>query len=243
MTGVTVGIVDQGSADEPPAGTAIVRPMRYVRAVRQRHAEQLAERASARESRAVRAWSWALGETALAPVTDRITDMPPSREVIEGEIAEADERRLRGDRENRADGAASVLRWLNGTDDRVPVRGPNRGELVGGFGEVVRSPDQVALALRDARQRRSAGPRAADYCDGVIATLEWVLGEQLPAPISGQRSWPITTSQLKYERLHAEDSLRYGQARTAAEGLSASFGSGVQLSIAWLLGEVVAISL
>ena len=224
MTGITVNTVEHGSADAPPAGTAVVRPMKYVLAVRERHAEQLAERAPTGESRSARAWSWALGETTVAPVTDKVTEVPPSRADIEAEIAEADERRLRGDRDNRADGAASVLRWLIGADDRVPVRGQNRGELVGGFGDVVRSPDQIALVLDQARQRRRVQPQAADYLDGVIATLEWVLGRRPHAPISGQRSWPVTTRHLKHERLHAED--RPGRAN-----------NGVTLSITWLLGE------
>jgi hypothetical protein len=56
---------------------------------------------------------------------------------MEAEIAAADERRLRGDRENRADAAASILRWLIGADDHIPVRCENPGELVGGFGGVV----------------------------------------------------------------------------------------------------------
>jgi len=216
--------VEDGLDDAPPAGTVIVRPMRHVRAVRERHSRQVAEGAAAGESRSARAWSWALGESVVAPVTGRLTDVPPSRADIDGEIAEADERRLRGDHENRADGAASVLRWLIGADDRVPVRGKDRGELVGGFGDVVRSPDQIAQMLDDARWQRRAQPQAADYLDGVIATLEWVLGERPQAPISGQRSRPVTTRDLKQERLHAED-------------LASQMGVGIKLAITWLLGD------
>ena len=57
-------------------------------------------------SRAARAWAWALGECPTAPVTSRPTSVLPSRSDIEAEITEADERRFRGDRENRADSAA-----------------------------------------------------------------------------------------------------------------------------------------
>ena len=234
MTGVSVGSVDEGSADAPPVGTAIVRPMRHVRAVRERQAEQRAERTSAGESRAWRAWGWALGESAVAPVTDRVTDVPPSREEIEAEIAEADKRRMRGDRENRADGAANVLRWLIGADDRIPVRGQNRGELVGGSGDIVRSADQISRVLDEARQCRQAGLRAADYLDGVIATLEWVIGERSRAPISRHRAGPVIDRQLRQERLHAEDVVAQ---RGQAGILPANFGNGVRLSITWLLGE------
>ena len=156
---------DPADEDAPPPGTAIVRPLRHIRAVRERQALRYADPGDADASRAARAWAWALGECPTAPVTDRPTSVPPSRSDIEAEITEADERRFRGDRENRADGAATILRWLIGDDDHVPVRGENRGELVGGFGDVVRSPAQIAsiLALaRDRQQRAGATGRDLD---------------------------------------------------------------------------------
>jgi hypothetical protein len=78
----------------------------------------------------------------------------------------------------------------------------------------------------------------------VIATLEWILGERPQAPISSQCSWHVTTSQLKQERLLAEDlaeqpaHLTIGEQRLAAE-----FGVGVKLSVTWLLGEIGAPSI
>ena len=146
MTRVTVKFVESGQPDDtaPPAGTAIVRPLRHVRAVRERYLQRFADPAQAAASRSARAWAWALGEIAVAPVTDRKTRVPPSRTEIEAEIGTADERRLRGDRENRADAAAIILRWLIGADDHVPVRCENPGELVGGFGDVIRSREQIA---------------------------------------------------------------------------------------------------
>ena len=76
----------------------------------------------------------------------------------------------------------------------APVRGENPGELVDGFGDVVRSPDQIAAILALAAEGQEQGaPHArdvnadsddrrfavqdADYLDGVAATLAWVLGE------------------------------------------------------------------
>ena len=149
--------------DAPPYGTAIVRPLRHVRAVRDHHASQFADPVEAAVSRSARAWTWALGETPTAPVTDRPTAVPPSRSKIESEIAAADERRLRGDRENRADAAATILRWLIGDDDHIPVRGEDPGELVGGFGDVVRTPEQIAdvLALAEGQRRAQARKRDA----------------------------------------------------------------------------------
>ena len=201
MTGVTVNRVDADRIydEAPPAGTAIVRPLGHVRAVRERHARRFADASQAAVSRSARAWSWALGESATAPVTDRLTAVPPSRSDIEAEITAADERRLRGDEENRADAAATVLRWLIGDDDHVPVRGHDRGALVGGFGDVVRSREQITdfLALAAEGQQRAAAQsrnidtdaddRAfarhdADYLDGVMATLSWILGERAEVP-------------------------------------------------------------
>ena len=259
MTGVTVKLVDVGRDDEAaPPGTAIVRPLRHVLAVRERHARRFADPGKAAASRSARAWGWALGESAIAPVTDRPTPVPPSRSDIEAEITAADEKRLRGDRENRADAAATVLRWLIGEDDSVPVRGENRGELVGGFGDVVRSPEQVAgvLALAAEGRRQAvaeggdvdAGPddrqfarQDADYLDGVVGTLAWVLGQRSEAPITRVRSRELTTADLKSERVHAEDAIEQARNPWIADRLpSAWYGEGVKYSIAWLLGDSIA---
>ena len=152
---------DRADEDAPPPGTAIVRPLRHIQAVRERQALGYPDPGDADASRADRAWAWALGECPTAPVTGRPTSVPPSRSDIEAEITEADERRFRGDRANRADSAATILRWLIGDDDQVPVRGENLGELVGGFGDVVRSATQIASILALARDRQQrAGPPA-----------------------------------------------------------------------------------
>jgi hypothetical protein len=231
--------------DAAPAGTAIVRPLRHVKAVRERHAQELAARSIGVKSRSARAWSWALGETDVTPVTDRVTSVPPSRGDIEAEITEAEERRLRGDRDNRADGAATVLRWLIGEDDHVPVRGPNQGELVGGFGDVVRSPGQIAELVASLRAH---GPLADDsdrhddvsqhdFRGGAVAVLNWVLNRQASSPITGVRTPKPTTRDLKTERLHAMD-VAEGHGRSAPEGpLSSDYGSGVKCAIDWILGD------
>jgi len=256
MTEEAVTSMHAGSVgeDAPPPGTAIVRPLRHVKAVRERQAPQLVERSGAIESRSARAWAWALGEAAAAPVTDQMTAVPPSRADIEAEIAIADERRLRGDCEKRADAAATILRWLIGEDDRIPVRGENRGELVGGFGDVVRSPDQINAVLDDLTERRhrmvagtldslSARRRRAeldsgDYLDGVTATLSWVLRRRPSAPISGVRALELTTRDLKTERLYAEDVIEQsGHQGSDRLQQPPTYGLGVRRSIDWLLGD------
>ncbi len=260
MTGATVKRMDVGQVDDaaPPGGTAIVRPLCHIRAVRERHALRFTDPSQAAVSRSARAWAWALGESATAPVTDRLTAVPPTRSDIEAEIAEADERRLRGDRENRADAAATILRWLIGDDDHVPVRGENRGELVGGFGDVVRSPEEIAdvLAVAVEGQRRATATghdlkadlddrqfarQEADYLDGVTATLAWVLGERAGSLIAHTHPRELTTKDLKTERLHAEDVIEQARNPWMADRLPPPwFGEGVKFTITWLLGDSTA---
>jgi hypothetical protein len=257
MTPATVRLVDTGQfdGDAPPPGTAIVRPLRNVQAVRDRHAHQFTDPARAAASRSVRAWAWALGESAIAPVTDRSTTVPPSRSDIEAEIKVADERRASGDRDNRADAAAAILRWLIGDDDHVPIRGQNRGELVGGFGDVVRTPEQIAevLALAEDSRRQAAvsmcdlvaqpedrqfAQQRVNYLDGVAVTLAWVLGQRAGAPITRTRSGELTTRDLKAERVHAEDVIEQAKSTWITDRpLSPWFGEGVKCSISWLLGD------
>jgi hypothetical protein len=252
MTNQNARQADSTSVDDDaaPAGTAIVRALRHVKAVRERHAQELAVRSVGAGSRSARAWSWALGETDIAPVTDRATSVPPSRGDIEAEIAEADERQFRGDRDNRADGAATVLRWLIGDDDHLPVQGPNRGELVGGFGDVVRSPGQIAdlvASLRDFGplangSGRYGGANQHDFRSGAVAALNWVLSRQASSPITAVRASELTTRDLKTERLHAMD-LAEGHGASASEGpLSSDYGSGVRCAIDWLLGDTAELS-
>jgi hypothetical protein len=258
VTRATVNRVDTDRIDDhaPPRGTAIVRPLRHVQAVREHDAAQSADPSeAAAKSRSARAWAWALGESATAPVTDRMAAMPPGRSDIEAEITAAEERRCRGDQENRADAAAIILRWLIGDDDHVPVEAENPGKLVGGFGDVIRTPEQItdALALAAEGQQRaaaqgrdlatSADSRAfarqdAGYLDGVLATLAWTLGERAESPISRARSRELTTRALKMERVHAEDVIEQSRYPWMADRLPPLwYGEGVKFTISWLLGD------
>jgi hypothetical protein len=254
---VEVGGIDD---EAPPQGTAIVRPLRHVRAVRERYAARFADPSEMAVSRSARAWAWALGHSATAPVTDRLTAVPPGRSDIEAEITAADDGRLRDDQENRDDAAAAtVLRWLIGDDDHVPVRGGGQGEVVGGFGDIVHSPEQIAgvLAVAAEGQRQAAalsrdlssGPddrrfarQDADYLDGVLATLRWVLGELLVPPIT-RRAGPgeLTARDLKTERVHADDVIEQARYPWMADRLPPPwYGEGVKFSITWLLGDSIA---
>lgn len=259
MSEVTVKVVDPGQVDGAavPVGTAIIRPLNHVRAVRACYLQRFADTAEAAASRSARAWAWALGETALAPVTDRPTATPPGRSEIEAEITEAEQRRVLGTREGRADAAATVLRWLIGLDDHVPVRCTNPGELVGGFGDLVRSQDQVAdlVALTGPAQRAAAAKsldtgappgdreharQEADYLDGVLVTLAWASGERTESPVSHGQA-VVTSRTMKQERLHAEDLIEHGGDRhNVSRFPTGSYGEGVKATITWLLGDTTA---
>jgi hypothetical protein len=127
--------------------------------------------------------------------------------------------------------------------------------LVGGFGGVVRSRQQIADALAvaaEGHQRAAAIARNSDvdpesrrrshqdgdYLDGVAATLAWVLGEQAEAPITRRRSAELTNRDFKAERVHAEDVIE----QTRNSGLCGrppppAYGEGVKFTISWLLGD------
>jgi hypothetical protein len=257
VTGATVSNVAADGFDNeaPPPGTAVVRPLSHVQAVRQRYFLRFADPAEAAASRSARAWAWALGETATAPVTARLTSVPPSRSDIEAEITVADERRLRVGHENRADAAATILRWLIGDDDHVPVRDKDRGELVGGFGDIVRSPAQIADVMVLAAEGRrlataqalglDADPRCrqlarqeVDYLDGVTAALAWVLGHRPDTPIAHSSRGVPTTRDLKLERVNAEDAIyQASEPRKAGRTVAPRYGEGVKFTIDWLLGD------
>jgi hypothetical protein len=190
-------------------------------------------------------------------VTDRVTSAPPDRSEIQAEIAAADDRRLRGDQEDRADGAAIILRWLAAPTITSQSAAPRPGELVGGFGDVVRSHRQLAdiaaLATqahravtaksRDIENRPGERERArqeADYLDGAMATLAWVSGERTAAPISHGQHADKTAKVLKRERIYAEDAIEHAGDRRASGSLpSRWYGAGVKATIAWLLGDSI----
>jgi hypothetical protein len=254
-----VKAVDSTQAEEmvPPAGTAIVRPLQHVRAVRERYLQRFMDPVELGASRSARAWAWALGETAVAPVTDRVTSAPPDRSEIQAEIAAADERRLRGSQEDRADGAAIILAWLVGADDHVPVRCASPGELVGGFDDVVRSHRQLAdIAALAAQAHRVATAKSRDikshpgereragqemdYLNGAMATLAWASGERTAAPISHGQHPDGMAKALKRERIYAEDAIEQaGDQRVSGSLPSRWYGEGVKSTIAWLLGDTI----
>ena len=86
--------------------------------------------------------------------------------------------------------------------------------------------------------KRQFAQQDADYLDGVVATLEWVLGKRGEAPITRGQPRELTTRNLKAERVHANDVIE--QARhpwMANRGQAPRYGEGVKSTITWLLGD------
>jgi hypothetical protein len=257
MTSATVTKVDAAPTgdDAPPPGTAIIRPLNHVRAIRNHLAGQSAGPGQHLGSAPDLAWAWALGETATAPVTGQQTAMPPRLADIEAELAAADGHSLRDDPDGGVGDAAVILRWLIGADDHLPIPDKNRGDLVGGLGGVIRPMHQLAALLADTRGRhemvfrqsrnlnastesRLSAQQDADYFDGVTVTLAWVLSQPYETPVTRQRSADLTSRALKTERLHARDVIEQGDMPWLAGRVAPGwYGEGVKRTIDWLLGD------
>jgi hypothetical protein len=88
---------------------------------------------------------------------------------------------------------------------------------------------------------RRLAQQDADYLAGVAATLAWVLGERLEAPITRSRPLELTTRDLKSERVHAEDVIEQARNPGMIGQLPPPwYGEGVKLTITWLLGDSMA---
>ena len=134
---------------------------------------------------------------------------------------------------------------------------PNPGELVGGFGDVVRSRKQIAESIAATAQAqreatalsphtgaaaeavdRERARQEADYLAGVTVTFTWVRGEQAETPISQVKASAITSRVVKQERLHAEDVIEQVNDQFSVGSIpTRSFGEGVKATISWLLGD------
>ena len=109
----------------------------------------------------------------------------------------------------------------------------------------------IALAAQGQRQAAAQGrdldagadARAfarqdADYLNGVIATLAWVLGERAGSPITNAHSPELTTRDLKMQRVHAQDVIEQSRYPWMADRLPPLwYGEGVKFTITWLLGD------
>jgi hypothetical protein len=199
---VVLVTAEQDSSHGPPPG-AIVRPRQQVEAVR-RDAVAAAERRAARSGAApshfiAGAISWALGDQEIAPFTctrtvsgavdaDIYTELGSCRSYLQATPWSEEADAAIG----RAQHVLKLLEWLTGADDIPPTyrRETEPGDLVGGRGRIIRSAAEIRRMLQLARANLAAGPASlelgADWLQGVIAALRWVLGDLAESPVLGQ---------------------------------------------------------
>ncbi len=220
-----------------PNGAAVSRPPEHVSAVldairawERRYPEHA-------PTGQVEAFLWVLGTGSQSPITHRPIAGRPTRVEIENELEAAEEALSPS-----AGDVADALAWLLGMDDSIPVPGTHPeglGHLVGGRGRIVRTSRHV-VAVRDLARR---GPRVAsiewetDWCAGVLACCEWVLGRRPGAPVSDRppaRPGLPTGDDLLGELAPVED-VRHqlGPGRRHSRG----YGDGVYQTIQWLVGR------
>ncbi|MGV9778181.1 hypothetical protein [Streptosporangium sp. NPDC003464] len=186
---------------------------------------------------------WALGKSEQAPVSGRPTSgAPPTLAEARAEI-DAAERVPREGRVVPADGVISILHWLIGVRDTVPMPGRRSsegwGHLVGGRGVIVRTEAEIGRIAELARagQAGTSGEPDRAWCSGTAAVCEWVLGTRRKSPV---RNTP--------RPIHGPTGLNLGMEESAAEDVSrqlgrgrqhpAGYGDGVVRTIRWLRGQL-----
>jgi hypothetical protein len=229
---------------------AIVRPLAYIENVRadaNRAAARAAEHAGSQPSSlASDTISWALGQQRQAPFS-RQPAGSRSEPDIQTEIAACRTflqttpySQEASDRIERAHAVLNLLEWLAGADDRPPTycRETLPGDLVGGRGRIVRPHAEIRRMITMAQAKLASGQTShalgTDWHEGVIATLQWVLGDCAITPIHGTAPAGLPQGpQIHFEQRAAEDHL-------ASPGLQPAipyhYADAVACTCRWLLG-------
>ena len=203
-----------------PLPTAVTRSRPLIEAVA---AQSLREQGA--DSRTARAWRWVLTGQSLSPVSEMLgPGHPPDVDEIVGEAGYDTEPpdcdwppwRHTFDPNPDRQQARRVLRWLTGAADAIPLLDPGRGRYVGARFHFARSDEEIRTvrdwALHGLREhgdlpadmpmRQAERPwqwpaewMNAAWLRGAVSYLNWVLGEQDTAPLSGQHKPlnPVTT--------------------------------------------------
>jgi hypothetical protein len=241
---------------------AIPRPREHVEAVL---AQSLRE--TGRGGRAALAWQWALTGTRPSPVTLSLAPgRPPTREEILAEAgAEPEGSRapagVPADFRDQLRQTRSILVWLAGGSDEVPLDDDNRGRLVGARGGYARTDhdirqvcDYAVLGLKacdlpevmspsDARHpwRWDGAWMNAAWLRGVRDLLAWVLGERDAAPLCGRAVGLPASYDLTYEEAAAGPVVMQGRPGGIPVDPAAypppQYGEAVQATISWLRGQ------
>jgi hypothetical protein len=203
-----------------PLPATVTRPRPLIEAVM---AQSLREQGSA--CRTARAWRWVLSGHGPSPVAQTPgTGTPPGLDEITAEARydttppECGWPPWKGARDRDFDRqqARRVLRWLTGAADAIPLLDPGRGRYVGARFHFARTDEEIRTVrgwalhgLREQGDLPADIPRwqaerpwqwpaewmNAAWLRGAIAYLDWVLGDQDTAPLSGQHRPldPVTT--------------------------------------------------
>jgi hypothetical protein len=232
-------------------GAAVVRPRHHVEAVSRdaaRAADEIAAEDGAEPDYLIPdTISWALGERGHAPFTRSATPAGADRDDVDAEIraciAFLESTPWSDDADDvisRAQHILKILQWLTGADDKPPTycRETEPGDLVGGRGLIVRPSTEIRRMLQMAREKLAAGRTShalgADWHQGVIATLEWVLGDRAESPVLGKAGdGPPDGPDIAIEQAEAEEHTTPPLRRA---GIALHFADAVASTCRWLLG-------
>jgi hypothetical protein len=246
-----------------PLSSAIVRSRQAVVAVL---AQSLLE--TGFDGRTALAWEWALTGTRPSPIILSLPPgIPPSRSEILAE-AEAEPEGSTAppgvptDFCDQLREARSVLAWLIGDSDQIPVDDENRGRFIGARSDFARTDAYIRevrdraltglkvcdlpepLARDDARRpwRWRAEWMNAAWLRGVGDLLDWVLGDRIASPLCGRSVGLPASHDLTYEEGAAEEVAMQGHSGGVPvdPGIHPppQYGEGIQAAIRWLRGEV-----
>jgi hypothetical protein len=244
-----------------PLSPAIVRPRQHVEAVLAQSLREAGPR-----GRAALAWAWALTGSRPSPVTLCLAPgCPPSRHEILAEAAAEPEGStappgVPADFRDQLRQTRSVLAWLAGVSDEIPVDTDNRGRFIGARGDYARTDADIRavhehalrglavcdlpepLSAADARHPWRWDPAwmTAAWLRGVRDLLGWVLGDLPAAPLCQRSGGRPTTYELTYEDAAAGEVVMQGRpgGRPVDPGSypPPQYGEGVQAAIRWLRG-------
>jgi hypothetical protein len=245
-----------------PLPPAITRPRQLVKAVL---AQSLHETGT--QGRTALAWEWALTGTQPSPVTlTTAPGRPPTREQILAEAeAEPEGATARPgvptDYCDQLREVRSVLAWLAGATDEIPVDDENPGQFIGAGDGYTRTDAEIRQVRDNARlgSEQSAFPNPMTphdaalpwtwpagwmdgaWCQGVRDLLDWVLGERAGSPLFGRAIGLPSRYDLTYEDAAADDVILQGRPAGLAVDPDAypppQYGEGLKEAIRWLRGE------
>lgn len=258
MAGMATRFRRPGQIPNPLADDQPTRPRHILQRVREHTRSPLVDGAL----------MWALGERAEAPVTGTITGHRPTRADAEAELQVLDEKigghfpRMTDTGETDEEDAANhalvrVMEWLAGRTDIPPVLGygKSRGELTGGWDDIVRSPAEILNAIARAKAEQDALPRFDRGCHGLQGTIDalrWALdggmapvqrtgfdgGFEKPIRTTGRGAWRDVRAEESAATTWADPRMWRWHHPDADADAETLYCTHVMYAMQWLLGRV-----